>query len=76
MSALQAITINAARTIELENELGSIKVGKRANFTILAENPLKVKPMHIKDIEILGVVYNAVNWNKLLVGADRDAHDL
>ena len=38
--------------------MGSIKVGKVANFTLLEENPLKVKPMHIKDIKVLGVVYH------------------
>jgi len=57
-TALKGITINAARTLSLEDEIGSIKVGKRANFTLLEENPLKVKPMHIKDIKVLGVVYN------------------
>ena len=57
-TAMQGITINAARTIELEHELGSIETGKVANFTLLAENPYKVKPMHIKDIAITGVVYH------------------
>ena len=57
-TAMQGITINAARTLNLENEIGSIKKGKRANFTLLEENPLKVKPMHIKDIKVIGVVYN------------------
>ena len=31
--------------------------GKTANFTILAENPFKVDPMHIKDIKIIGSVF-------------------
>ena len=56
-NALKGITINAARTLSLEDEIGSIKRGKRANFTLLEENPLKVEPMHIKDIKVLGVVY-------------------
>jgi predicted amidohydrolase YtcJ len=57
-TAMQAITINAARTLELEKTMGSIEMGKVANFTLLAENPLKVKPMQIKDIKVFGVVYH------------------
>lgn len=56
-TAMQGVTINAARTLQLENELGSIKVGKTASFTLLDENPFKVKPMHLKDIRVAGVVY-------------------
>jgi len=57
-TAMQGITITAARTLQLEDELGSIKVGKRANFTLLEENPFKVLPLHLKDIQVAGVVYN------------------
>ena len=57
-TAMQGITINAARTLRLEKEIGSIKRGYRANFTLLEENPFKVVKMHIKDIKVLGVVYN------------------
>ncbi len=56
-TAMQAITINAARTLDLENTIGSITVGKAANFTLLEENPFKVDHMHIKDISVAGVVY-------------------
>lgn len=63
--AMQAITINAARTLNLENEIGSIKVGKKANFTLLEQNPLIITPMQIKDIPVWGVVFedkvNTVN---------------
>ncbi len=72
--AMKAITINAARTLELEDELGSIKVAKRANFTILKENPFKVNSMHIKDIHVAGIVYNGkLSFNNEAVGADKDA---
>jgi predicted amidohydrolase YtcJ len=56
-TALQAITINAARVLNLENEIGSIEVGKTANFVLLDENPLKMEPMALKDIKVLGTVY-------------------
>ncbi|TDR31825.1 amidohydrolase [Hydromonas duriensis] len=55
--ALQGITITAARTLNLENEIGSIKEGKDANFVVLQNNPLKVEPITIKDIKILGTVF-------------------
>ena len=56
-TALQAITINAARVLNLENEIGSIELGKNANFVLLDENPLKMVPITLKDIKVLGTVY-------------------
>jgi predicted amidohydrolase YtcJ len=60
-TALKGITITAARTLNLENEIGSIKTDKMADFTILAENPLKIDPMKIKDIKVLGTVFHGKN---------------
>jgi predicted amidohydrolase YtcJ len=56
-NAMKAVTINAARTLNLENKIGTLTPLKIANFTILNENPFKVEPMRIKDIEVDGVVY-------------------
>jgi len=56
-NAMKGITITAARTFEMENEIGSIKKGKEATFTILAQNPFKIKPENLKDIPVLGVIY-------------------
>jgi predicted amidohydrolase YtcJ len=55
--ALQAITIDAARTLNLEAEIGTLEAGKTANFTILESNPLEVDPMQLKELEIKGIVY-------------------
>ncbi len=64
-TAMKAITITAAHTLKLEKEIGSIKVGKTSNFTILEENPFKVEPMHIKDIFVVGSIYHGkVHLNK------------
>ena len=74
--AMKGITITAARTFEMENEIGSIKKGKQATFTLLEQNPFKIDPVKIKDIPVAGVVYKGrmvLNKGKL-VGGDRDAH--
>lgn len=43
LSALKAVTVNPARAIGMESEIGSITVGKRADFTILDADTLKVR---------------------------------
>lgn len=54
--ALESITIDAAYALGLDAELGSIEVGKLADFTILESNPLETPAEAWEDIEIWGVV--------------------
>jgi predicted amidohydrolase YtcJ len=56
-AALRAVTLGAAHSLRLEEEVGSITPGKLANITVLAENPLKVSPETIGDIKIWGTVH-------------------
>lgn len=55
-SALHAVTLGAAYQLHLDHEFGSIECGKAADFTVLAEDPLDVDPMTIKDIAVWGTV--------------------
>ena len=55
--AMRAITIDAAYSWGMEEKLGSIAVGKVANFTILGENPYVVDPDHLKDIAVHATVF-------------------
>jgi predicted amidohydrolase YtcJ len=54
--ALRGVTIEAAYSLKLENEIGTISPGKRANLTILDANPLSVDAMEIRDIGVWGTV--------------------
>lgn len=55
--ALRAITIDAAYSIQLEKEIGSIEVGKRANLTVLEADPHAVKTAELKDIKVWGTMH-------------------
>lgn len=66
--ALKAITIGGAYVLRLEDITGSIVAGKKADFVLLAENPLKVDPLRLRDIEILGTVFEGKPY-PVLAGA-------
>jgi hypothetical protein len=54
--ALHAITLGAAYTLRLDDEIGSIETGKKADFAVLGEDPTAVDPMALKDVPVLGTV--------------------
>jgi hypothetical protein len=54
--ALRAVTVEAAFSIGMEDEIGSIRPGKRADFTVLDADPREVSPEAIRDIGIWGTV--------------------
>lgn len=41
MEAIQSATINPAITLNLADEIGSVDIGKKANFIVLQRNPLE-----------------------------------
>jgi predicted amidohydrolase YtcJ len=59
-SVKKAITISAAKTLNLEHEIGCIEAGETANFTILKQNLFKVEPMTLKNIDVLGTVHRGI----------------
>ncbi len=54
--ALRAITLGAAYTLDMDNEIGSIEVGKQADFAVLEDDPTEVAAMALKDIKVWGTV--------------------
>lgn len=51
--AIEGYTINAAKGIFMEDKVGSIEVGKYADFAILDRNPICVDSEEIKDIKVM-----------------------
>jgi predicted amidohydrolase YtcJ len=54
--ALKAVTSEAAYSLKVEDQMGSITPGKLANFTILSDNPVTCDAKVIKDIKVWGTV--------------------
>jgi len=54
--ALKSVTLDAAWAMGLEHSIGSISIGKRANFTVLDKNPLNSDAIDWPAIKIWGVV--------------------
>ncbi|MEO8937592.1 MAG: amidohydrolase [Burkholderiaceae bacterium] len=54
--ALYAITMGAAFTLGLDDRIGSIEVGKFADFCVLDDDPLTVAPEALKDLRVAGTV--------------------
>lgn len=50
--ALEAVTVDAARQLGLEDRVGTVERGKWADFTILEDNPLTVDPTKIAAIKV------------------------
>ncbi|PIC63016.1 hypothetical protein CSV79_14035 [Sporosarcina sp. P13] len=53
ITALKSMTIYGAILNFDEQNSGSIEVGKRADFTVLEEDPTNIDPKDIKDIKVL-----------------------
>lgn len=54
--ALHAVTLGAAHTLRLDHLIGSIEVGKFADFAVLKQDPFELPPEALRDVEIWGTV--------------------
>jgi len=54
--ALRAITLGPAYTLRLDDEIGSIEPGKRADFAILEDDPIQVSAADLRNVRVWGTV--------------------
>jgi predicted amidohydrolase YtcJ len=58
VAALKGITIWAAKSVFEEKNIGSIEIGKKANFTVLSTNLLEDEPEKIKNSAVISTIVN------------------
>ncbi len=54
--ALHCITLGAAYVLKMDDQIGSIQCGKRADFCILDRDPTEIEPMELRDVSPLATV--------------------
>ena len=55
-NAMYAITLGAAYTLHMDDEVGSLETGKRADFAILEEDPYLCDPDELKNVKVWGTM--------------------
>ena len=55
--ALRAITIDAAWALRLDEEIGSISVGKRADFAVLDSDPAEQGVDGLLDVRVMATIF-------------------
>lgn len=55
--ALRGITIDAAFALGMDDEIGSIVAGKKADFAVLEDDPFDLDVDRLKDVRVAGVVF-------------------
>ncbi len=54
--ALEAYTVNAAYQLGMEDDGGTLDVGKLADFVVLDRNPLEIDPTKIRHVRVVATV--------------------
>ena len=52
--AIRAVTIDPAYSMFADNLVGSLEVGKQADFVVLEKNPRTTPPAEIRNIKVMG----------------------
>ena len=55
--ALRAVTVDAAWSLRMDHEIGTIAAGKKADFVVLGADPYGVALDQVRDIRVWGTVF-------------------
>ncbi len=55
--ALRAITIEAAQVIDMDDQVGTLAAGKKADFVVLNEDPFEVETAAMKELPIVATAF-------------------
>ncbi len=55
---IKAFTLNAAYASYNEDNLGTIEIGKSADFIIVDQDPFEIEPLKIQNIKVLKTIFN------------------
>ena len=57
LDGLKAITIDAAIVLGMQDEIGSIRAGKKADFTVIDRDPIEEGENALRDAKVLATVF-------------------
>lgn len=55
--ALRAITIEAAQVVGMDDQVGSLAAGKKADFTVLDDDPFEIETAAMKELPIRATIF-------------------
>ena len=66
--AIQGYTINGAKLLGRDDEIGSIEVGKKADMIVLSQNLFEIDPEEIPKTRVLGTMFDGAIVHDVLYG--------
>ncbi|MCL2055340.1 MAG: amidohydrolase [Oscillospiraceae bacterium] len=73
--AIEAFTINSAFQMGMEEQIGSLAVGKWADMVIVSQDPFRIEPIKLNEIEIIATIFAGEIVYETTSGGYQQNHD-
>ena len=57
LEAIRAVTTEAAYAIRMDDQIGSLRAGKLADFTVVDRDPTAIHASRLRDVEVLATIF-------------------